>query len=68
MKNIIIIIAIALVATSCGLGSASKEIKLQNDSLRMVNNLKDSHMNSLITSLIDIHDNLKAIKEKENLI
>ncbi len=68
MKNIIIIIAIALVATSCGLGSASKEIKLQNDSLRMVNNLKDSHMNSLITSLIDIQDNLQAIKEKENLI
>ncbi|MGV8827615.1 MAG: Cbp1 family collagen-binding glycoprotein adhesin [Breznakibacter sp.] len=68
MKNIIIIIAIALVATSCGLGSASKEMKMQNDSLLMVNSLKDSHMNSLITSLIDIQDNLQTIKEKENLI
>ncbi len=68
MRNIIIVIAIALIATSCGLGSASKEVKMQNDSLRMVNSLKDSHMNSLITSLIDIQDNLQTIKEKENLI
>ena len=68
MKNIIFVIAIALIATSCGLGSASKELKLQNDSLRMVNGLKDSHMNSLITSMIDIQDNLQTIKEKENLI
>lgn len=68
MKNIIFIIAIAFLATACGLGSASKEMKMQNDSLRMVNSLKDSHMNSLITSLIDIQDNLQTIKEKENLI
>ncbi len=68
MKNIIIIIATAFIVSSCGLGSASKEMKMQNDSLRMVNTLKDSHMNSLITSLIDIQDNLQNIKEKENLI
>lgn len=68
MKNIIIIIATAFIVSSCGLGSASKEIKMQNDSLRMVNTLKDSHMNNLITSLIDIQDNLQVIKEKENLI
>jgi chromosome segregation ATPase len=68
MKNIILIFAAALILTSCGLGSASKEVKMQNDSLRMVNSLKDSHMNSLITSLIDIQDNLQSIKEKENLI
>lgn len=68
MKNIIFVIAIALIATACDFGAASKKVKMQNDSLQMANTLKDSHMNNLINSLIDIQDNLQNIKEKENLI
>ena len=38
------------------------------DSLRMLSMEKDRQMNSLVSALIEIDDNLQMIKEKENLI
>lgn len=60
-------LAIAWLA-SCGPSAETKRLQQQNDSLARLSSLKDSHMTSLVTSLIDIQDNLQAIKEKENII
>jgi len=66
MKKLIPIIFI-LVATACNF-TGSSDIKKEKDSLLMASAEKDRQMNSLVTTLIEIDDNLQKIKEKENVI
>ncbi len=66
MKRLIPIALIALLS-ACQL-TDSGDIQQEKDSLLMVNAEKDRQMNSLVTTLIQIDDNLQSIKEKENII
>ncbi|MCU4165947.1 hypothetical protein [Carboxylicivirga caseinilyticus] len=66
MKRLIPI-ALIVLATACNL-SETKEVKQQKDSLMMEVAEKDRQMNSLVTAMIAIDDNLQQIKEKENII
>lgn len=66
MKRLIPLLCIALLS-ACQLND-SNEVRQQKDSLLMLNAEKDRQMNSLVTTLIQIDDNLQSIKEKENII
>lgn len=56
-----------LLFTACNMGE-NKELKNQNDSLLMATMEKDRQMNDLVSALVEIDDNLQAIKEKEQII
>ncbi len=66
MKKIIPI-ALSILFAACNPNGSTK-VAQEKDSLLMVNAAKDRQMNSLVTALIEIDDNLQKIKEKENII
>jgi len=56
-----------LLFTACNMGG-NKELKNQNDSLLMATLEKDRQMNELVSAIVEIDENLQAIKEKEQII
>ncbi len=66
MKKLIPI-ALSVLLASCNFNN-STEVAQEKDSLLMLNAQKDRQMNSLVSALIEIDDNLQKIKEKENII
>ena len=56
-----------LLFTACNMGE-NKELKNQNDSLLMATLEKDRQMNELVSTIVEIDENLQAIKEKEQII
>ena len=67
MKNLIIILTLAMVFSSC-LGRGSKQAQSQQDSLETAIRQKDSLLNSVYASLGVITENLSLIKSRENVI
>ncbi len=67
MKKLLILPVLLATVISCS-GPTKKELKQENDSLLVESAEKDKAMNELLTSLVEIDDNLQAIKEKEHLI
>jgi len=66
MKKLIPIVLIVL-TPACNMTN-SKDVIREKDSLMMTVAEKDRQMNSLVTAMISIDDNLQQIKEKENII
>ncbi|MCU4177154.1 hypothetical protein [Carboxylicivirga sp. N1Y90] len=67
MRNVLFTLFIAALLASCSLTDTS-EVEQQKDSLLLASAEKDRQMNSLVTALIEIDDNLQQIKEKEQII
>lgn len=66
MRKLVPIILIVL-TSACNITDSS-DVKREKDSLMMAVAEKDRQMNSLVTAMISIDDNLQQIKEKENII
>ena len=66
MRKLIPIVLIVL-TSACNITDSS-DVKREKDSLMMAVAEKDRQMNSLVTAMISIDDNLQQIKEKENII
>ena len=69
MKNLFLILFVFAIY-SCNQSDNSEVLKLQaeKDSLLMQSEMKDKTINDFFNSLNDIEDNLKQIKEKENIV
>ncbi|MBS2211772.1 hypothetical protein KEM09_10175 [Carboxylicivirga mesophila] len=61
-------LSLLLALFGCQQKNGSSDSDKEMDSLRMLSMEKDRQMNNLVAALIEIDDNLQAIKEKENLI
>ena len=69
MKKCLVIIALAIpMFWNCTSGPSKKELNSMNDSLIVANAQKEVQLNQLIESLGSIEENLRTIKEKENII
>ena len=69
MKKYLMILATATVLfCQCRQGPSRTELNQMNDSLLVANAQKDVQLNQMIESLLYIDENLRTIKEKENII
>ena len=69
MKKYLIILAVlAPMFWQCTSGPSRTELNKMNDSLLVESAQKDVQLNQLVESLVSIEENLRIIKEKENII
>lgn len=72
MKSLKFIIIIALAISTFGCNEKEKKeiarLNLENQSLKMESQAKDSNINTILSSLNEIESNLSLIKEKESVI
>ena len=69
MKKYLIILSVAApMFWQCTSGPSRTELNKMNDSLLVESAQKDVQLNQLVESLVSIEENLRIIKEKENII
>ncbi|HAN77251.1 MAG TPA: hypothetical protein DCQ31_05490 [Bacteroidales bacterium] len=66
-KLLLLVMAVALIA-ACGPSAEEKRLMAENDSLKNVGNNNQAAINDFMKAFNEIEDNLKTIKEKEQII
>lgn len=68
MKKLALLLMIVPLFWQCTTGPSKTELRQMNDSLLMATAQKEIQMNQLVGTLADIEENLRLIKEKEQII
>ena len=68
MKNLFVLLFVVSFVFSCGNKAEMERLQAVNDSLMAIGNDKDGAINDFISGYNEIQENLKKIKEKENII
>lgn len=68
MKKLLIILLVLPLLWRCDFGPSKAELRLANDSLLLASASKEIELNKMLESMGSIEENLKTIKEKEQII
>ncbi len=68
MKKIFFVLLLPVLIFACGSEESDKKAQEQRDSLQAIINARDEKLEEFFGAFNEIQDNLKTIKEKENII